>query len=338
MQAEIERMVNSELTQNRLPGAIVGIWQDEYEPLVVACGYSSIHTAEPMKPEMNFRIGDITRSFTATALLQQIDEKKVDLSYKLKEFYSEFRNSDTITVKQLLNGTSGMHDFAYDSTLNHAWIKDPIRKWDMQDYIDAALAFPPDFVPGTTFRHTDISYNLLGMIVERLSEKKLYKYFQKNFYEVLDMKNTYMSDSTGIESPYVHGYVRNPITGTFEEATYINPSALWASGSLVSNVYDLHKWIRSVGQGLFLKPETQAARLDFSDSKSIRCVYGLGIEKVKSLIGHSSNSLGYNTVAYYYPDKKMTIIVMVNLTDRMNLFAQEIAFDIINKYFPEALK
>lgn len=338
MQAEVEKITNNILTKNRIPGAIVGIWQDEYEPIIAACGYSNVHTSEPMKPDMHFRIGEITRTFTATAILQQIDDKKLDLTYKLKDFYSEFRNSDTITIKQLLNGTSGLHDFAYDTSLAHAWIKNPIRKWDMQDYIDASLLCPPDFAPGTTFHNTDIAYNLLGMIVERLSEKKLYKYFQKKFFDELEMKNTYISDSTGLESPFSHGYTRNPLTGAPEEATFINPSALWASGSIVSNMSDMHRWIRSLGQGTFLKPETHAAMLDFSDSKSIRCVYGLGVEKTKSLIGHSGNIQGFNTVAYYYPEKKITIIVMVNLTDQFNQYAQEIAFDIINKYFPEALK
>jgi D-alanyl-D-alanine carboxypeptidase len=176
------------------------------------------------------------------------------------------------------------------------------------------------------------------MIVERASEKKLYSYFKKHFIKELDLDHTYLADSTGIESPYAHGYQLNPLTNAYEDVTYINPTALWSAGSMVSNIYDLKTWAVALGEGSLLKPETQALRTDFSQSMSAKCVYGLGIEKTKSLLGHSGMICGYNVEMYYYPAKKAVVIVMVNLCDYKTSYAQEIAIDLISHFYPEALK
>jgi D-alanyl-D-alanine carboxypeptidase len=321
---QLTKIVDAAIQKYHIPGAVVGIWQGK-KSWVYAAGLSDIKTKSQMQPGYKFRIASNTKTFTSTVVLQLVDEKKLSLDDKLAKFFPQIPNSKKITIRQLLNHTSGIFDFVEDENFQKMYMGDPLRKLTPQEEIDIVLGHEPDFAPGKKWKYSNSNYALLGMIIEKITGSKIEDEVEKRIIKPLKLSQTSFPVTPEMTGEYSHGYMvpeedledveelEDVINvEDLEDITLVNPSIPWAGGGMVSNVYDLKKWIRAVVRGELLSWAMRKERFHWIPTNTKDMEFGLGIMKLQDFIGHNGKILGYASFILYSPKKDTTIVLFIN--------------------------
>jgi D-alanyl-D-alanine carboxypeptidase len=321
IETKLDKLLSVLMEQNGIPGAVAGVWVPGRGTWVKAAGEADIDAGTPEQADNRFRIGSITKAFTATVVLQLADEGKLSLDDVLDQYIEGFEYGDRTTIRQICNHTSGV--FAYDDTpgFTEDSVNSPGRKWSTTELLDMARAGEPSFPPGEGWRYSNSNYLLLGLIAEQVTGRDLAGEIERRIAGPLGLSATVLPKGTGLGRPQSHGYVLwdgrwgKPDTDELDDVTYMNPSWAWAAGAMVSDLEDLRVWAKALATGELLSDEMQKERLRWVDvpgAEVIEAKYGLGIYSMGGLIGHDGMLWGYNSAMFYYPEQDATIIVLFN--------------------------
>ena len=312
--AAIDAALGKAFAAAKAPGVVVGIWIPGELSYVATRGVSDIKTKQPMRVEDHFRIGSITKTFTATLLLILADEKKLGLDDPVSKYAAWVPNGDKITLRMLADMTSGLHSYTEDD----AWVKiafsDFKRVWTPRELVDVGIKHAPDFAPGQGWHYSNTSYVLLGMILEQVAGKKIQESFDEKIFKPLKLTQTSWPVGGALPKPYAHGTTVQTLNEKLDDATNRSPSWAFTAGELVSTMADLRTWVVSYATGSLISPEMQKQRLTWMTMppNSPERAYGIGIGMDHGWLGHTGELPGYNCAAYYLPEKKAVIVVMVN--------------------------
>ena len=312
--AAIERALGKAFADSKAPGVVVGIWIPGEGNLVVAKGVSDLAARQPMRVDDHFRIGSNTKTFTVTALLQLADEKKLRLDDPVDKYLSFVSDGKDITLRMLANMTSGLFNYTEDDTWVTKAFSNFQRTWTPRELVDVGLAHPPYFAPGTGWHYSNTNTVLLGMIIEQVTGKPVREVFAEKIFKPLGLKHTVWPMTSALPAPYAHGITVQTLDNKRADATNRNPSWAFTAGQLIATLDDLKIWVQSYATGSLISPELQQERLTwvtFPPNTPTR-KYGLGIGIDNGWLGHSGELPGYNTGAYFLPEKKAVIVVMVN--------------------------
>jgi len=310
---DMEQVLEQAMAENGIPGAIVGVWAPDRGTWVHAEGTADLATGRDIQPTDKVRIASITKTFTATVILQLVDEGKLSLDDTLDRWAPEVPYSDEITIRQMCNHTAGIYSMTEDEGFDEALLDNPLGKWTVQEMVDIVLEHEPYFAPGEGWHYSDIAYALLGMIIENVTGDKIEKEIQRRIIDELGLKNTSFPEGPEMTGEYSHGYVDRD--GTLVDYTETDPSAPWAAGAIISNLYDLKTWAKALADGTLLAQATQEERLTWVDMPGLERFdgkYGLGISSMGGFMGHNGEILGYNSTMYYLPSKDATVVVLLN--------------------------
>lgn len=324
----LDRAIANEMQENDLPGVVVGVWVPGEGEYVVARGQANIKTGEQRDIDDPFRIASITKTFTATAILQLIEEGKLSKSDKLADWYPDFPNAEKITIEHLLRMQSGIVGPEGE----------PKQYRSTEELIEATAKQGILFgTPGQRTEYSDINYILLGEIIRKVSGNDTGVQIEKSILEPLGMKDTVYPTNNDLPGD-LHGYTLDLVAGELKEAKSLPLAPVDAAGAMISDVSDLKTWAKAVCTGKLLKPDTQRERLrtqhlsaepDFSE-------YGEGIWMVGSFCGHPGIYPGFNSQMWYLPEKDATIIVNVNRFDPSAPPPAALLFETITKIlFPK---
>jgi D-alanyl-D-alanine carboxypeptidase len=317
-----------------VPGVIAWINYPDVAEWINVSGVADQQTGTLLSATNRFRIGGLTKTFTATVALQLVDEAKITLDDTLESFNLEFTvpNEDIITVRQLLNHTSGLYNYSDDPDFVQSSQTDLAKIWAPAQLVQIAIDHGPYFLPGGGNHYSDTNYIILGRIIEKVTKRTLSNQIAQRIVTPLELKYTSLS-STPITSTssYSHGYIALE-DGTLSDVSAMDPSGAWAAGGMVSYYYDLEKWAAALATGQLLTADTFAKQTSFSGQADFQ--YGLGIMKVWGFLGHDGQVDGYSTAMFYLPEKKATIIVMMNKSNS-NCAALELFQDLAKVVFPE---
>jgi D-alanyl-D-alanine carboxypeptidase len=171
--AAIEAALDRSFGETKVPGVVAGIWIPGQGSYVTAKGWADVDARQPMKVGDYFRIGSITKTFTATLLLILADEKKLGLDDPVSKYVAWVPNGEKITLRMLADMTAGLHNYTEDE----AWVKTAFsnfkRVWTPRELVDVGIKHPPDFPPGHGWHYSNTNYVLLGMILEQVTGKKI---------------------------------------------------------------------------------------------------------------------------------------------------------------------
>lgn len=211
--AETVRALTAIVETGRLaaenPGMVVGIWVPGKGCYVRGFGTGNLETNAPIGVDDRFRIASITKTFTATAILQLIDRGRLALDARLSQFVEGIAYGDRITVEELLNMTAGVYSYTDDETfLNYH--QNPLLPFTPQDAINIIQRHDPAFEPGTQARYSDSNYILLGLIVERVTGRPIDQVIQTQILDPLQMTHTSFPTTPDMPAPFAHGYYPNP--------------------------------------------------------------------------------------------------------------------------------
>lgn len=279
-----------------------------------AFGSANLELNVPLKPDMVFRIGSISKQFTAIGILQLVEQGKLRLGDSVQQYIKDFPSKgQTITIEHLLTHTSGIQDYM---TIDHP---DPyIQRHDftLPFLINHFKNAPLQFVPGTKYAYTNSGYTLLAAIQEKVSGMSFRDYMRKNVLEKAGLKHTYYLNEQAILPGRVSGY--NHDKGFYENADYQSLSIGYGAGDLLSTVDDLCTWNNALLAGKLVKKETldkafTAYRLP--NGKSTDYGYGWFVTRVHGApcIKHEGQVSGFIAEEYYFPVQDIFVVVITNL-------------------------
>jgi D-alanyl-D-alanine carboxypeptidase len=300
----------------RSPGLMAVVWTPTGQ-WSTAMGEADISAETPLSTAMQYRIGSQTKPFVANVILQLVGEGKVGLDDHITRWLANVPNGDRITIRQLLNHTSGLGDLAFGSDPDLARPETYAKFQEGCTVDDVLTPSTPTDDPAQRWGYSNYGYSLLGRVAELAGHDGLSGLIRARIVEPLGLRRTYLpSSENGLTDPYTRGYAEPP--GQPGTVTYDigDASCLWAAGGMVSTLDDLHMWAVALGTGQLLKPDVwQQAHADpvpLNSRAFPGMRYGLGFMKTGDFIGHQGNWIGYDSATYYSPSLQTTISVMDN--------------------------
>ena len=308
--AQLDTAIKQVMKEANVPGVVVGLWIPPNGSYVRAFGVADKSTKAPMATDFYTRIGSVTKTFTVTGILQLVDQGKIGLDDPISKYISGVPSGDQITLRELAGMRSGLYNYTFDSGFQKAFFTDPSKPFTPQQLLAYAFKHPLVFKPGTQFEYVNTNLILLGLVVEKISGQPLHTYIQQHILTPSSLSHTVFPTGAEFPSPHAHGYTNQTLDGKVADATNWNPSWGWAAGAMISNLNDLKAWAPILATGSLLKPATQAQRLKGSELGSD--TYGLGIFTAGGWIGHNGSLPGYQTLVFYLPSAKATMILFDN--------------------------
>jgi D-alanyl-D-alanine carboxypeptidase len=319
--ARLRPLLLAKMQQVRIPGAIIYVDDPGQGSWATGLGLDNLATREPMQVNNYMRIGSFTKTFTATVILQLVDQGKLRLDDPVSTYQPQVPNGSHITIRQLLNMTSGLFDYYDDKGFVQAHLTDPYKAWQPSELLAVAFKHPPYFAPGKGWHYDNTNYILLGLIMEQLTHLSAEQAFQRYLFGPLGLHQTSLPplSSSAIPDPHAQGYsYGTDFTGQGPtlNVTDWNPSVAWTAGSAISTLHDLKIWAKALATGQLLSAATQQERLSFVNlgtwlGKPYR--YGLGVVDYGGFLGHNGQIAGYQSWMGYQPEMRATIMVLTNL-------------------------
>lgn len=270
-------------------------------------GYANLEWQVPNSPESKFRLGSITKQFTAACILLLEERGKLSTDDLVNKYMSDApRAWDKITIYNLLTHTSGIPNFTSfpDYHASEATPTTPAK------LVERFLNKPLDFQPGEKFQYSNSNYILLGYLLEKISGQSYQNFLAANIFKSLGMNDSGYDSNSDIIPHRAAGYMPGPNGSA--NASYIDMTIPFSAGALYSTTEDLLRWEVALFGGKVLRA---AAFKKMTTPFKGDYACGLMVSKMKgrTVIQHGGGIEGFNTQMAYYPEEKLTIIALANL-------------------------
>ena len=277
-----------------------------------AHGMANLELDVAMKPENVFRIGSITKQFTAMAILKLAEDGKLSLDDLVTKFFPNHPNAKNITVRHLLNHTSGIKG---DSEMS-VWTAEKRRQdFTLTELVKFLQDEPVNAPPGEQWTYSNTGFLILGAIIEKVSGQLYDAYLAEQFFEPLGMDDTQFDYTMKIIPNRVPGYSTG-ILG-LQNTPYLSMTQISSAGSLLSTVSDLSKWYHGLAAGKVVSPASLALALEPTVlNDGTKHDYGFGLISIKEegnvRFGHNGSVNGFFADSRYFPEDEIFVAVFSN--------------------------
>src|SRR5262245_12776253 len=334
-EARLDRFIRAEMERQRIPGVAVGVVMRGEPVLIRGYGYANVEHQAPVKPETVFRVASLTKQFTALAVMLLVQEGRLGLDDPItKHLAGAPKEWQSITIRHLLNHTSGVHDWWEDGY-------DLRRDLSEDEIAQRAFDHPLDDPPGSRWRYCNAGYDLLGIVVRRVSGQSWGDYLRQRVFTPLGMTTAHVISEEEIVPNRAAGY--RLIDGELRNQELIAPSLnTFADGGLHMSLLDLIAWDRALRSKAILSAESWSKVFEPAPLNSGRSYpYGFGWH-LDSFAGqtvrwHGGNwEQGFTCYFARFLEDDLTIIVLTNLAQgRPSRLVQGIAPILDPKLVPE---
>ncbi|MDV6039142.1 serine hydrolase [Bacillus sp. SM-B1] len=298
----VQNVMDQVVTNKKIPSVIAGGLKDG-KRWSYATGTASYEMPRPVEPNFSFRIGSITKTFTASVVLQLAEEKQLNLDDTVEKWLpgvvqGNGYDGSKITIRQLLNHTSGIAAYTDLDMRDITLPQNPFRYYSTDELISLALAKPPVFAPGEGWDYSNTNTVIAGEIIRKVTGDTYAEQIRKRFIEPLGLKETFvMEASSHIPGKHANGYNMDR-SGRLYDLTEINQSWANAAGDMVSTVEDLTTFFSALLGGKLLNQELMNQMLTTVDSPIGKVGLGVYEEKTpdgQSYWGHAGGTFGFET-------------------------------------------
>ncbi len=310
-----------------IPGISVTILFPDGTTWVGVSGVADVATQAPITPSTSFAIASVTKTFTAALILALVEDGRLALDDPVRTYLPKIKVNAKITVRQLLDHTSGLRDYFFHPAIDRELLAQPNRRWDAAEamkYVGKAY-----FKPGTGWHYSNTNYLVLGLLAEAVGGAPLADQIRARFLEPLGLGHTWYQPTETSTTGTARGY--RFTTGATDakaidlsDGTPVVPftsvvTAAAGAGGLASNSSDLARWARALYAGGVLAPGSVEAMFDDiarTERYKPTVPYGLGVQIVdiegERSFGHSGRLLGFRSAVRWLPEQDIAIAVLTN--------------------------
>lgn len=279
-------------------------------------GMANMEWAVPNQPDTKFRIGSITKQFTAALVLQLVEEGKIKLDGKITDYLPDYRKDtgEKVTIHQLLNHTSGIPSYTSRPEFFAEYSRNP---YGVPDFVKQFASGDLQFEPGSKFNYNNSGYSLLGAIIEKVTGKSYETVLAERIFKPLGMTNSGYDHHSSLVQKRASGYQKTP--DGFVNAAYLDMSIPYAAGSIYSTVEDLFKWTQALHEDKVISADSK--KLMFTPGQGS---YGYGIritdesigktDQKTKIIGHGGGINGFNSLMTRAVEQGQTVIILDNVS------------------------
>ncbi|GAB2775556.1 serine hydrolase [Salinimicrobium soli] len=314
---KIEELLNKYQEYGQFNGSAL-VAEDGKIILSKGFGMANMEYDIPNKAETKHRLGSITKQFTATLIMQLVQEGKLELDKPISTYLPDYKGpaADKVTIHHLLTHSSGIPSYTSFPGFFQEYSRDPYSpKEFVKTFADSTL----QFAPGEKFEYNNSGYFLLGYIIEKVTGKSYEQALQERIFDPLNMNNTGYDHHANILKNRASGYEKNG--NGYVNAPYLDMSLPYAAGSLYSTVEDLYKWDRALYENKILSEESK--KLMFSPQiKDGEGYYGYGWMMTDLPVGDTKDSVkviahggginGFNTLIARFPEGDDLVVLLNN--------------------------
>lgn len=311
------------------PGATLGVVLPNGQSFGLAVGFSDRDAKTPMKPTDRLLAGSVGKTFAAATALQLVKQGKINLDDKIEKYlgrepwFARLPNAKDITVRQLMNHTSGLVRYEFKNEFTKDLTANPEKVWKPAELLAYLFDTKAPFEAGKGWNYSDTNYIVLGMIIEKVTGKRFYDEANKRLLKPLKLTDTIPQDGPRLKG-VVQGYAgqNNQFGGTdamiVNGKFAINPQFEWTGGGYASTAHDLARWAKMYYEGKAFSPDLLPQVIDGVAAPMLgrETKYGLAAiirqTTAGTVYGHSGFFPGYMTDMMYFPEHKIAIAVQVN--------------------------
>ena len=307
---EIDSLLQEKYPDNA-PGATFLISKNGSVIYKKAFGFANLELNAPMKTNNVFKIGSLTKQFTAISILMLMEKGKLNLDDEITKFIPDYpTNGNKITIHHLLTHTSGIKDYTKVKGLNAIAQKDltPL------ELIDFSKNEPIDFVPGEKYKYNNSGYVILGYIIEKVTGQPYADFIEERIFKKLEMTTSQYASQREV--------IQNRASGYQKKDSYINRmdfslTLAYSAGGLMSTVDDMFKWQEAIKNNILVSKETtEKAFTNYTLNNGEHTNYGYGwhIKTINNnqIFEHGGSLWGFKSMGVYLPDLDIYVIGLTN--------------------------
>lgn len=273
----------------------------------------------PTTVDMAFETGSITKLYTAATVLALVDRGVLALDEPLAAWVPEFPNADTVSLRQLLQHTSGLYNVHDDPEFYPRLFMDPARRWRAEEVLEGVRE--PYFQPGEGWRYSNTNYLLLGLVIERAGKQSVASAMRAFLFEPLGLENTWFAAEEPVAAPRAHAFMDFSGDDTVDDITAMMPDTAFltahsTAGAVMATAADVARFVHDLFNGKVLSASMQEQLLSFIDRPDGK-QYGLGVLREQwgeiIVFGHRGNSIGFSAVTWHVPESGVSLSILANL-------------------------
>lgn len=338
LRARVHASLDSIHASGRFAGATAGVVLRDGSSFGVAVGESDSTRNIMMRPDDRMLAGSVGKTFFAALALQLVHQGRIALDDPLSTYLASepwwqdasgrtrLPNGADITLRMLMNHTSGIVRYEFNPAFTAEVTRDPYRVWTPAEQIAFVLDTEAPFAAGQGWDYSDTNYILLAMVIEKVTGARAYDLIRERILEPLELHNTVPSSSPTIPG-VVQGYAGADNAFGGADAVLVgdrlafDPGFEWGGGGFASTAQDLARWAKLLYEGKAFDPSLMPHVLNGVESRPLGrgARYGLGViirdTPLGVAYGHSGFFPGYLTEMRYFPDLGIAIAVQVNTSD-----------------------
>jgi D-alanyl-D-alanine carboxypeptidase len=327
MKASLDRELDRLRKKLGIPGASAAVLFADGTVWLGTSGLADVAGKRPVTPDTPFSVGSVSKTFTSALILALAEDGRVRLDTPVRTYLPDLKIDRRITVRQLLDHTSGLNDFFFHPKIDAALLAKPGRKWLARDSL--AYIRKPYFAPGAGYHYSNTNYLILGMLAEAVGGAPIADQLRARFLEPLGLTGTIYQGAQTSAIPPAHGYrftgaATNLPAIDLSDGTPVAPftsvvTASGGAGSIASTAADLVHWARALYGGSLLGERTvrsMVSDVERTAPYKPSVAYGLGVQSVvidgRPTLGHSGRLLGARAVVRWLPTEGIAIAVLTN--------------------------
>lgn len=357
LNSQIQSILDRDRIKYHLPALSVSfLLPEENVTRDYVSGYYTLSEKKKITQDTLFQIGSITKSFTVTIIFKLIEENKLSPNSKLADYLPQYPRWKNITVKNLLNHTSGVYNYTHGKDFDNKLRKNPDKYWSLDELADMAYQHRDFSKPGQKYGYTNTDYILLGLVIERVTNKPIQQIFNQYLHQY-HLNNTFYSPS-GYPKDAIrkmaHGYNRDETFGLNTDVTFVSMSFSQSAGAMISTPHDLIDWLdqlfskriigaKSLEDMMAIISEENAkpinpSKLNLSKMRTKEQLFteigsgsGIGLLYFKNYgftWAHAGGMPGYESFYTYNPCNGIKLVLMYNVKPKQQLIFTKIASDI----------
>lgn len=314
----VDRIVLEALEKHHIPGASVGIAKDGEVLVAKGYGYADLENDVRATEHTVYRIGSVTKQFTAVAIMLLVEDGKLDLDERLEKYFPDYPTGGrNITLDRLLNHTSGikgMTEIPQSVKNRHLDLVDRFRI-NHERVIGLFSKYPFEFEPGERYQYSNSGYYLLGVIIEKVSGQSYRKFLQERLFMSFGLTETHYLDRDSIIKNRAEGYKTD--NGELINDRPGNPNRAFSAGALGSSTTDLLRWQMALHGNRILSNRIYQQLITpgaLNDGSPITYGFGLfiGVMDGYRKIEHGGSITGFKSQVSYYPEENLSVVVLFN--------------------------